>query len=144
MGAAKGQEGRGKPFGDALAAWVRASLRGADGTDRYTHSEVIDKSGIGRATFYRILSGEGGETDQETVTKLATALRVHAPRIVRVLETGDGESDEAASPMELIREAQALLVRAEKRLTASTRDATRAHRLADRHTPVPARRDRPA
>lgn len=110
-----------------------------------TLTDLARRAGVSRTTVYAILNAEGEETDQETVTKLAAALGVEAPRIARVLDVSDGEGPVASSPLALIQEAQALLGLASARLDPSgpAQAATSAHRTASRGS-APTRRPRRA
>lgn len=99
-----------------------------------THDTLIKKSRVGRGTFYRLLAGKGEEVDQATLDKLGTVLQVEAPTIRRVLER-DRPEEREPGPLELVREAQAILRRAEIRLnpTAPAADAERLTPAERRH-----------
>lgn len=99
-------------FEEALARWLRQSLRGPDGRDRMTHSAVIKNSKVGRATFYRILGGEGQDVDEATLRKLAAALKVPAPQIERVLRLDQPDSPLQVPTLAKLKEAEALMAEA--------------------------------
>ncbi len=111
-------------FEEALARWLRQALRGPDGRDRMTHSKLIEESGVGRATLYRLLGGEGQEVDEATLLKLAAALEVptpHVERVLRLAAPGFQEAPDAplaTPPLALLKEAEALLHEAIKLLEA--------------------------
>lgn len=123
---------QGKPLAEVLAAWFRRALRGPDGLDRLTLTELSRRAGVSRPTLYAIRDGEGEGTDQDTITRIAAALMVPAPRLERILTVEDGEP--ASSPLALIAEAQALLALAARRLdpSASGPGVAAAHRRVER------------
>ena len=106
--------GRDESFTDATARWLRNSMRKQRGSSRVTATDLIRKSGVGRSTLYRLLRGEG-EADEVTLAKLSHALGVATPRIVRTLRF-DEPQVARMSPLDKLREAQALLDDAIERL----------------------------
>jgi hypothetical protein len=69
---------------------------------------------VSRATLYRIVDGEAGEIDEETLGKIALALGVPRPRVVRMLYREDTYQIPLPTPSQMLREAQQLLRRAGK------------------------------
>lgn len=113
-------------LGDAVARWLHGVMREGEGTGKLALSKA---SKVSRATIDRLLSGQAEDVDQETLDKLAAALRVVPPTVVRRLELRS-PAPRVATPLALLREAVALLERAERKLaggrvTSSQRGAAR-------------------
>lgn len=107
----------GGDLGADLAEWLRLALIGPDGRPKMTDNKVIEKSGVGRGTFYDIKGGKGAETGEETIKKLARALGVPVPRVDRRLTFDLPQTPE--TPRALLRRAQDLLRRLEGMLPTS-------------------------
>ena len=97
-------------YRDAVARWLRASMRDALGRDKMNISELCKRAKIGRSSFYRIFSGEA-DAEPETLLRLAAALKVPAPDADRVLRLDPQAVDVAAeySPLAKLKEARALM-----------------------------------
>lgn len=118
-----------------LAAEVRVWLeRALAARPDLTRSAVIERSGVSRDTFYRLLAGNGEDVEQGTLDRLAAALGLSAPTIVAGLHEAAPAPE---SPVELVQEAQRLLRRAEGLMapgapTVSDGEALRAVDIAKR------------
>lgn len=126
-------------LGTEVRAWLERALEGQHGL---TRSAVIERSGVARGTFYRLLAGEGDDVEQATLDRLAEALDVPPPQIVAGLSDVPAQ---ATTPIALVQEAQRLLRHAETLMATSSAvsdaDAIRAVKAAKAADP-PARRSR--
>jgi len=124
-------------------------MRDALGRDKLNVSELCKKAKITRSTFYRIMRGEG-DTEPETLLRLAAALKVPAPDVDRVLRLDPQALDVAAehSPLAKLKEARALIDEVVAGLemftpAADASAARHAHRVVERQT-GPQHKSRPA
>jgi hypothetical protein len=119
-------------YREAVARWLRAAMRDAVGRDKMNVSELCKRGKIGRSSFYRIMRGVG-DTEPETLLRLAAALKVPPPEVTMVLRLDAPESTLALPTLAKLKEAEALLREAIDALEATpARDAAaRTHRAID-------------
>jgi transcriptional regulator with XRE-family HTH domain len=91
----------------SVAAWLRAALTGPDGRQWISYTKLSKDAKVGRTTIHNLLKGQQ-DAEEETLARLAKALKVGAPVIVRVLDTEPGQPP---TPLAMLREAETLLRR---------------------------------
>ncbi len=98
----------GRAYRAAVIRWLRVSMRGPDGRDKMTRTELIKRSKVGRTSLYRLLKGEA-DAEPETLARLATALKVPVPLVVRTLVVAPAAAAAPVTPVATLREAAALI-----------------------------------
>lgn len=72
------------PFPEALRRWLAEALMGEDQRER-AHDRIYRAAGVSKGTFYAILRGKGGATQQTKISALAQVLGTKSPMIDRIL-----------------------------------------------------------
>jgi hypothetical protein len=141
---ASGREG-GQEFRAAVAKWLRGAMRGPSGKDSPLVKDVARKSKVSRTTVWRIMNGQA-DTDEDTLLRLAAALKVPPPRVQRILRLDEPDSPFQMPPIAKLREAAALVLEAVAELdgvTPSVGAAKHAHRVVEKQV-APHHKSRPA
>lgn len=133
----------GQEFRAAVAKWLRGAMRGPSGKDAPLVKDVAKKAKVSRTTLWRMMNSEA-DADEETLLRIAAALKVPPPRVQMVLRLDDTAGPFAMPTIAKLREAEALIREAVAELDATpgaTADAARAgHRAVEKSSGHQSRR----